>query len=39
MDKPYCYFKGLPISQCDCRHCNVDVCAYQDRDHDPYPEE
>ena len=39
MDKPYCFIKGLPMSQCDCRHCNENNCPYSDRDHDPYPEE
>ena len=39
MDKPYCMIKGLPMSQCDCRHCN-ESCPYSDRDdHNPYPEE
>ena len=39
MDKPYCIIKGLPMSQCDCRHCS-EKCPYSDRDdRDPYPEE
>lgn len=37
MDKPYCFVKGLPMSQCDCRHCS-ERCPYSDRD-DPYIEE